>query len=178
MIKHVVCIALGLAVIGCRPAAPSAPAESESPSAELATTSAGTELPGAAELLAGPALAGSWEPVGDGATTGVLFTPTDYPQTLTIGCEGGTGQVFINWTISSPADDSEVRIFTESQVVVFAARGLNDGATIRVVQVDSTDLRLAALKEPQTNFAVQSTGEAIVVPWDASVATALTDCGA
>jgi hypothetical protein len=177
MNKHIFCIALGLAVVGCQQVEPSDPTVSESKSAELGTTSADLELPTAAELLALPPLSGSWEQIGDEATSLVLFTPTDYPQTLAIGCDGDTGQALILWTISSPADDSEVRVYTESQVVVFAATGFNDEAPVRAVQVDSTDLRLAALKERQTHFAVQSTGEAILLPWDASIATALTNCG-
>lgn len=176
MIKHIACIALALAVVGCKPAATSEPA-AQIPAAEQPDpTSPGMELPVASELLAEAPLAGRWEQVGDGATTGVLFTPTDYPQTLGIGCDGGSGDVYINWTISDPSEDAEVRVYTLAKTEVFQATGFNDGTHMRAISVAGTDPRLAVLKTPQTSFAVQSTGEAIVVPWDASVAAALNDC--
>ena len=139
-------------------------------------TSPGDEAPLAADVLANAPLAGAWESVGDGATTGVLFTPSSYPDTLTIGCDNGTRRAFINWTLSAPAESGEMRVYTAAETVVFPATGTNDGASLLSVDVDAGDPRLAALKAPQTRFAVQGFGQAIVVPWDAKIAAVLNEC--
>jgi hypothetical protein len=161
-------IASALAVSACNP----------QPTPEPDADSPGTELPVAAELLANEALAGAWAMVGDGATVGVLFTPTDYENTLAIGCNTGTGQAYINWTISDPAEDTEVRVYTAAETVTFAATAINDGVAMRAVDVVGTDPRLAALTASQERFAVQASGEAIVVPWDPSIAEVLNACAA
>lgn len=138
--------------------------------------SPGDELPLAADLLANEPLAGAWESVGDGATTGVLFTPSSDPGTLTIGCNSGTRRAFINWTLSAPAESGDMRVYTAAETVVFPATVTNDGAPLLGVDVDGADPRLAVLKAPQARFAVQGFGQAIVVPWDAKIAAVLNEC--
>jgi hypothetical protein len=142
----------------------------------LNRSSPGNELPLAADLLANEPLAGAWESVGDGATTGVLFTPSGHPDTLTIGCNSGTRRAFINWTLSDPAESGEMRVYTATETVMFPATGTNDGAHLLGVEVAGADPRLAVLKAPQARFAVQGFGQAIVVPWDASIAAVLNEC--
>lgn len=138
--------------------------------------SPGNELPVAADLLAGAPLSGRWEDVGDGATVGVLFTSPDYADTLAIGCNTGSGEAYINWTIQNPAEDGEVRLYTEAKTETFAATGTNAGAAIRTIDVTGSDPRLAVLKTTQAKFGVQASGEAIVVPWDPSIARVLNEC--
>lgn len=150
-----------------------APAATQDP-----PTSPGDELPTAAELLANDALTGTWTEVGDDATIGLLFTTRDYPDTLAIGCQTAAGQAYINWTLSHPANNAEVRIYALARTVVFSATGLNDEVAMRAIDVAGTDPRLEALKVRQTKFAVQSEGEAIILPWDARIAAVLGDCGA
>jgi hypothetical protein len=134
------------------------------------------ELPVAAELLAAPPMAGTWTEVGDGADVGVRFAGPDYPDTLTIGCNEGTGRVFINWTVQNPAEDGEVRVYTLARTETFAATASNFEGAIRSIDVEGTDPRLAVLKTPQTVFGVQAAGEAIVVPWDPVIAGTLNGC--
>lgn len=142
-----------------------------------APTSPGDELPVAAELLANDALAGTWTEVGDDATIGLLFTAKDFPDTLAIGCQTAAGLAYINWTLSHPANDAEVRIYTLARTEVFSATGVNDAVGIRAIEVAGTDPRLVVLKARQAKFAVQGEGEAIILPWDARIATVLGDCG-
>ena len=149
---------------------------SSQPEAKSDAASPGNEVPVASELLANEALAGTWEAVGDGATTGVRFTSKSYPDTLTVGCDGGTRRAFINWTVSDPTQNGEMRVYTEAKTVVFAATATNDGTHMLGVDVDGTDPRLGVLKLPQKRFAVQGFGQAIVVPWEPSVAAALNEC--
>ena len=133
-------------------------------------------MPVASELLAEAPLTGAWEAVGDGATVGVRFTSKDYPDTVTIGCDGGTRRAFINWTIRDPAQNGELRIYTAAKTETFAATGTNDGMHLLNVDVAGTDPRLAALKVKQDRFAVQGFGQAIVVPWAPSIADTLNEC--
>jgi hypothetical protein len=161
-----VSIALGLAACG----------QAQSPAIDSGRSSPGDEAPGAADLLANEPLAGAWESVGDGATTGVRFTPTSNPNTLTIGCNSGTGRAFMNWTLGDPTEDGDVRVFTAAETVSFAAMGTNDGAHMLGVDVDGADPRWAVLKAQQERFAVQGLGQSIVVPWDTSIAAALNEC--
>lgn len=142
----------------------------------LDRASPGDELPLAADLLANEPLAGAWESVGDGATTGVLFTPSSDPGTLAIGCNSGTRRAFINWTLNAPAEGGDMRVYTAAETVVFPATGIYDGVPLLGVDVDGADPRLAVLKAPQARFAVQGFGQAIVVPWDAKIAAVLNEC--
>ena len=150
--------------------------QAQAPAPEVDMNSPGMELPLAADLLASEPLAGAWESVGDGATIGVRFTPTSYPDTLTIGCNSGTGQAFINWAMSDTTQDGEMRITTAAETLVFAATAMNDGMHLLGADAAGADPRLAALKTPQERFAVQGLGQAIVLPWDASIAAALNEC--
>ncbi len=150
--------------------------QARAPAPEIDPNSPGMELPLAADLLAGEPLAGVWESVGDGATIGVRFTPTDYPDTLTIGCDSGTGQAFINWTLGDTVQDGEMRVYTAAETAVFAATAMNDGMHLLGAEIDGVDPRLAALKAPQARFAVQGFGQAIVLPWDQGIAAALNEC--
>lgn len=168
MIARILTAALALAVTGCGQSSP--------PQAESDSNSPGNELPVASELLAHRPLAGAWEAVGDGATVGVRFTSKEYPDTLTIGCDGGTQRAFINWTIRDPAQNGEVRIYTAAKTETFAAKGTNDGMHLLNVDVDGKDPRLAVLKARQDRFAVQGFGQAIVVPWTQSIADTLNEC--
>ena len=52
---------------------------------------------------------------------------------------------------------------------------LHAGSTT-FVDVDGADPRLVVLKTQQERFAVQGFGQAIVVPWDPSVAAVLNEC--
>lgn len=162
--------ASALALAACGPQTADAPAEVD-PNAP------GMELPLAAELLATPPMTGTWTGVGDGAEVGIRFAGPDYPDTLTIGCSEGSGRVFINWSVQSPAEDGEVRIYTLARTETFAAIASNDGGAIRAIDVAGTDPRLEVLKTPQTVFGVQASGEAIVVPWDPQIAGTLAGCG-
>lgn len=168
MITRLLTASLALAIAACGQSAP--------PQAESDPKSPGNELPAAAELLANAPLAGAWEAVGDGATVGVRFTSKDYPDTVTIGCDGGTLRAFINWTVRDPAQDGELRIYTAAKTETFAAKGTNDGMHLLSVDVDGKDPRLAVLKVKQDRFAVQGFGQAIVVPWAQSIADTLNEC--
>lgn len=150
--------------------------QASAPALESDPDSPGSELPLAADLLANEPLAGAWESVGDGATTGVRFTPANYPDTLTIGCNSGTRRALINWTLSDPAENGDMRVYTAAETVAFPATGANDGVHLLGVEVDGADPRLAVLKAPQARFAVQGFGQAIVVPWDARIAAVLNEC--
>lgn len=134
------------------------------------------ELPLASDLLANAPLKGTWEAVGDGATVGVRFTPKSYPNTLTIGCNGGNNRAFINWTLKDPTENGTVRVYTAAKTVAFDATAMNDGMHLLGVEVDGKDPRLDVLKVQQSKFAVQGFGQAIVVPWDARIADTLKDC--
>lgn len=168
MISRIVTATLALAVAACGQSSP--------PQGESDPNSPGNELPVASELLADPPLAGAWEAVGDGATVGVRFSSKAYPDTVTIGCDGGTLRAFINWTIRDTAHDGELRIYTAAKTETFAAKGTNDGMHLLSVDVDGKDPRLAALKVRQDRFAVQGFGQAIVVPWAQSIADTLNEC--
>ena len=159
-------LALGIAACG-QPSTPKSESDPNSPD---------NELPVAAELLANAPLAGAWEPVGDGATVGVRFTSKDYPDTLAIACDGGTRRVSINWTISDPAQNGELRVYTAAKTETFAAAGTNQGMHLLSVDVAGTDPRLAVLKVSQDRFAVQGFGQAIVVPWAPGIADTLKEC--
>jgi hypothetical protein len=162
-----VALALGLAACG-QPSNQQAASDPNSP---------GNELPTAADLLSAPPLVGTWEAVGDGATVGIRFTSKDYPDTLTIGCDGGTMRAFVNWTISDAAQNGEVRIYTAAKTETFAATATNDGAMhLLSINVDGKDARLAPLKAKQDRFAVQGFGQAIVVPWVQGIADNLNEC--
>ena len=168
MIARALLISLALVLAAC--------GQTSAPAIEAEPASPGNELPPAFDLLANEPLAGAWESVGDGATTGVRFTPASYPDTLTIGCHSGTRRAFINWTVREPIENGDMRVFTAADTVAFAATGTNDGVHILGVDVDGADPRLAALKAPQERFAVQGGGQAIVIPWDESIAAVLNDC--
>jgi hypothetical protein len=165
--------ASALALVACSPQGPAAPVEGE-----VDQSSPGMELPVAAELLAGPPMSGTWTAIGDGADVGVRFAGPDYPDTLTIGCNEGSGRVFINWTVQNPTEDGEVRVYTLARTETFASTGSNDDGAMRAIDVEGADPRLAALKVPQTVFGVQASGEAIVVPWDPQIAATLDGCAA
>lgn len=174
MIRNLL-LASVLALGACTQAAAPEDAPDTAPAA-AAPDSPGNELPVAADLLAGAPLSGRWEDVGDGATVGVLFTSPDYADTLAIGCNTGTGEAYINWTIQNPAEDGEVRLYTGAKTETFDATGSNAGAAIRTIDVSGSDPRLAVLKTTQAKFAVQASGEAIVLPWDPSIARVLNEC--
>lgn len=159
-------LALGIAACG-QPSTPKSESDPNSPD---------NELPVASELLANAPLAGTWEAVGDGATVGVRFTSKDYPDTLTIGCDDGTRRAFINWTVRDQTQNGEVRIYTAAKTETFAATAMNDGMHLLNIDVDGADPRLAVLKVKQDRFAVQGFGQAIVVPWAASIADTLNAC--
>lgn len=168
MIGRLIVASLALAVAACgQPSTPPAESDPNSPD---------NELPVASDLLANAPLAGAWEAVGDGATVGVRFAPKDYPDTLTIACDGGTRRVSINWSIRDTAENGELRIYTAAKTETFAATGTNDGMHLLTVNVPGTDPRLAVLKVSQDRFAVQGFGQAIVVPWAASIADTLNEC--
>lgn len=168
MITRGLLVSVALALAAC--------GQTSAPASESDPSSPGAELPVSADLLANEPLAGAWESVGDGATTGVRFTPTSYPNTLTIGCNSGTGRAFMNWTLSDATEDGDVRVYTAAETVTFAATGTNDGARMLGVDADGADPRWAVLKAPQERFAVQGFGQSIVVPWDTSIAAALNEC--
>jgi hypothetical protein len=167
MTSRTLALALALGLAACGQPALQAPSDTNSPD---------NELPSAADLLAEAPLAGTWTPVGDGATVGVRFTAKDLPDTLTIGCDGGTLRAFINWTIRDPAQNGDVRIYTAAKTETFAATGTNDGLHLLSVDVAGNDPRLAVLKAPQNRFAVQGFGQAIVVPWVSEIASMLNEC--
>lgn len=168
MIARALVVSFALVLTAC--------GQTSAPELESDPASPGSELPLAADLLANEPLAGAWESVGDGATTGVRFTPANYPDTLTIGCNSGTRRAFINWTVSDPTENGDMRVYTVAETVAFPATATNDGAHILGVDVDGADPRLVVLKTQQERFAVQGLGQAIVVPWDASIAAALNEC--
>jgi hypothetical protein len=168
MIDRALAASLALAIAAC--------GQSSTPQAESDPNAPGNELPVASELLANAPLAGTWEQVGDGATVGVRFTSKTYPDTLTIGCDGGTRRAFINWTVRDPAQNGEVRIYTAAKTETFAATAMNDGMHLLSVDVEGKDPRLAVLKAKQDRFAVQGFGQAIVVPWVQSIADNLNEC--
>ncbi len=95
---------------------------------------------------------------------------------LTIGCNLGTGEAFINWPIGHEATDGNLRIYTAGETVTFAATGSNDNGHLQSVAVAGTDPRLAALRVQQERFAVDGFGLAMALPWDASIADALNGC--
>lgn len=80
MIARACLIPFARVLTGCGPASDPA----------LSPSSPGDESPLAADLLANEPLAGAWESVGEGATSGVLFTSSGHPDTLTIGCNSAT----------------------------------------------------------------------------------------
>jgi hypothetical protein len=168
MIARALLVSFALVLTAC--------GQTSAPAPESDTVSPGSELPLAADLLANEPLAGAWASVGDGATTGVRFTPANYPDTLTIGCNSGTRRAFINWTVSDPAENGDMRVYTAAETVAFPATAANDGAHSLGVDVGGADPRLVVLKTQQERFAVQGFGQAIVVPWDASVAAVLNEC--
>ena len=168
MIRRILGASIALGLVACGQSSP--------PQGQSDPNAPGNELPVASELLANAPLAGTWEAVGDGATVGVRFTSKDYPDTVTIGCDGGTRRAFINWTISDPAQNGEVRIYTAAKTETFAATATNDGMHLLNVDVDGKDPRLAVLKAKQDRFAVQGFGQAIVVPWVQSIADNLNEC--
>ncbi len=166
MIARACLIPFALVLTGCGQASDPAPSPA----------SPGDESPLAADLLANEPLAGAWESVGEGATSGVLFTSSGHPDTLTIGCNSATRRAFINWTLSDPAESGDMRVYTAAETVVFPATGAHDGVHLLGVDVDGADPRLAVLKAPQARFAVQAFGQAIVVPWDSSIPAVLNEC--
>jgi hypothetical protein len=178
-------IALGLTLAACNQGAPPA-AEAESPTAETVSPSA--EQPDTAALLERTPLRGNWESVGDEATTGVRFTAADARDTLTIGCNNGSGEAFVTWTPPNPiaitnriderypTQNGEVQITTAAGTVTFSGTGSNlDGHMVSLAE-PGDDTRFAALKAQQDRFAVQAFGQTIVVPWSSSIADALSDC--
>jgi hypothetical protein len=152
--------------------------EAADPAAErdTAATLLSDPAAGSTAVLAGELVPGSWAVIGDGAITGVQFTSPNHPDTLTIGCNAGPGEAFINWTISEAAENGEVRIHTATDVVTFAATGSNEDGHLVNVTADGTDPRFAVLKTAQPRFAVEGFGRSFVVPWAASVAETLNEC--
>lgn len=173
MITRAAYLAIGLALAGCSQGAPPA---TEAETAAPTDTMADDPVTADAELLAGTVLQGRWEEVGDDADVGVRFTSPDYPDTLTIGCNQGSGDVYINWSVRDPLSDGEVRVITTGGAVTFAATAANYEENYLNIAVEGNDPRLASLKTVQERFAVQAFGQAILVPWVPSIAATLNDC--
>jgi hypothetical protein len=157
-----------LALTACGPAAEPAPAAPKAPAAAN---------PDAAVLGATP-MDGAWTLLGDGATVAVGFGPPESEYALVIGCNSGTSRAHINWSYElAPDQDTQLRIITEAASVEFPARSFNEGLPFVNVDIDGADPRLAALAATQERFAVEVMGEADVLPWDQTIATALSGCG-
>jgi hypothetical protein len=69
-----------------------------------------------------------------------------------------------------------MRVYTAAETVAFPAAATSDGVHILGVDLDGADPRLMVLKAQQERFALQGFVQAIVVPWDPSVAALLKDC--
>lgn len=148
------------------PAAPQAPAAEAAPAAPAPATGAPATAP----------LAGVWEDVGDGGTVGARFTAASGGTSMTIGCDGGTGRVFINWALTSGTSDRGLSINANGQTVSFDAVFSNDGAPMLSVDVAGDDPRLAALSARQPDLAVAAAGQVVILPWSPSIATHLAAC--
>lgn len=134
--------------------------------------------PADAAALGGVPMEGVWSHNGDGATVSAGFGAPESEYLFIVICEGGTGQVRIDYEHELyPDQDTTLRIITETQAVEFPARSSNEGLPTVSAEVAGDDARLAALAATgQERFAVEVAGEISVLPWDEAIALTLSNC--
>jgi hypothetical protein len=177
MKKRLLIVVPTLALVACNPAASPSGATPTNAASPVDAASPDTELPDAAELLANEPLPGSWEQVSDASITGARFTSTGFPAEVTIGCDAGDNSAYINWgRLADPAVAGDIRIYTAAKTETFAATAMNDGDHLLAVSLPGNDPRLAVLRARQERFAVQGSGQSVVLRWDPLIAETLSEC--
>lgn len=175
MTKSLLILTSLLALTACNQnAAPAAEPESDTAPVAAATPDS---VPTPPDLLEVGPVSGTWEMVGDGATSGARFTATGGTPAITIGCNSGSGEAFINWTLDQPVTDGLITIATSGQTVEFSATASNDGGVhLLSADVVGTDPRVAILKSANTTLGFSGPAPQVILPPSAMVADVLNDC--
>lgn len=175
MFARFVAAAAALTMAACSPPAPSANQDRTAHAGDV--DDAAPANPEASALGAAP-MEGRWSHNGDGATVSAGFGAPESEYLFIVVCEGGTGQVRIDYEHELyPDQDTTLRIITEARVVEFPARSFNEGLPTVSATVAGDDARLAALAATgQDRFALEVAGEISVLPWDEAIALTLSNC--
>jgi hypothetical protein len=130
-----------------------------------------------AAALGGAPMEGVWSHNGDGATVSAGFGAPESEYLFIVVCEGGTGQVRIDYEHElAPDQDTILRVITEAATIELPARSFNEGLPTVSAELAGGDARLAALAARQERFAVEVAGEISVLPWHEAIALTLAGC--
>lgn len=144
--------------------APPAPSEAPAPTAENPALSA-------------EPLPGQWSFNADAGTISAGFGAPESEYLFLVVCNAPTGRVTLSYEHElSPDQDTTLTLVTASGSHDFPARSFNEGLPSVNAEVEAGDARLAALAASQESFSVTVAGETSVLPWDASIAEALSSC--
>lgn len=175
MTKSLLILSSLLALTACNQnAAPAAAPENDTAPVAAATPDSVPTPPDFLEV--GP-VSGTWDMVGDDATSGARFTATGGTPVITIGCNSGSGEAFINWTLGEAATDGPITIATTGQTVEFSATASNDGGVhLLSADVAGTDPRVAILKSANSTLGFSGPAPLVILPPSAMVADVLNGC--
>lgn len=175
MTKSLLILSSLLALTACNQnAAPATAPETDTAPVAAATPDS---VPTPPDLLEGGPVSGTWEMVGDGATSGARFTATGGSPEITIGCNSGSGEAFINWTLGETATDGPITIATSGRTVEFDATASNDGGVhLLTADVAGTDPRLATLMTANATLGFGGPGPLVVLPPSVMIADVLNGC--
>jgi len=168
-------LALALLAAACSPA-PSAPAEETA-----ATTASEPAVNVDAAALGATPQPGAWSFGADEGTFAAGFGPPESEYLQTIVCEAASGKLTLTSSHElSPDQDTTLRVITAVQTLDLPARSFNEGlpnvhAEVADDAATKTPL-ISMLGAPTDRFAIEVGGEALVFPWDDSIAQALTAC--
>ena len=157
----------------CSPAPQS---KTETPASQAAPTPASN----AAALTATPA-EGQWFFNGDEGVISANFGPPESEGILSIVCNEPNRRISLHFNGElTPDQNTTLRILTATQSLELPARSHNEGlpgisADIAADAPQHAAL-LDALSAQQQRFAITGAGDTIVLPWDQSIARALTNC--
>lgn len=166
---------LALALAACSPAS-----TTSEPAPETAATNEAAVNVDAAALGASPQ-PGAWTFRVDEGTHAAGFGPPESEYLLTIVCEAPSGKLTLTSSHElSPDQDTTLRIITAVQTLDLPARSFNEGLpSVNAEVLDEAPAKIpliSMLGAPTDRFAIEVGGEAMVFPWDESIAQALTAC--
>lgn len=124
---------------------------------------------------------GAWTFRVDEGTHAAGFGPPESEYLLTIVCEAPSGKLTLTSSHElSPDQDTTLRIITAVQTLDLPARSFNEGLpSVNAEVLDDAPAKIpliSMLGAPTDRFAIEVGGEAMVFPWDESIAQALTAC--
>jgi len=144
--------------------APPAPSEAPAPPSENSALSAEPQP-------------GQWSFNADAGTISAGFGAPESEYLFLVICNAPTGRATLSYERELyPDQDTTLTLVTASGSQDFAARSFNEGLPSVSAEVEGGDARLAALAASQERFAVTVAGETSVLPWDGSIAEALSSC--